>query len=231
MPADDAYRWLTAMRRAVAKSLEGQLGDWTEDGERVLGPGTLAVQVTNTHESAERHVDLGFQLNRNRADAPVVWDCLAGPSGELEGSADFVCRIWKQTTAPTILELLTGRGEFADHSNGDASLGLRTWHSIHGGILAYGKGDGGPALQAWCLENPIVPLLSAPLTRALKPGVPHGVKFLLGAFANPIAEVRIDGDHSDECSEALLTLPWPKTGDQVARFYVLFVHHTTARGE
>ena len=39
-----------------------------------------------------------------------------------------------------------------------------------------------------------------------------------------LAEVRIDGVRHDACSDALLELPWPKEGNNVARFFVLFIH-------
>jgi Family of unknown function (DUF6348) len=223
MAAGDPQEWLSAVRREVARTLSTMLGAWTDDGASVIGPGTLAVRVVDTHQGGPRHVDLGFVLNRMRPDAPVIWDCVAGGSGDARDCAELACRIWAQTTAPAILELLTQRGEYADHATGD-SIGLPGWHSIHGGILGYGKDDASP-LQQWCLDHPIVPLLRHRLGLALGPGPLHGVKFLLGAFdEQSIAEVRIDGTRDEACSEELLALPWSKAGKRVVRFFVLFVH-------
>lgn len=221
---DDSHAWLHAVRAALATALDGTLGPWRDNGRTIEGPGTLAVQVANTHATDGRHVDIGFHVNVGHPQPVIFWDCLAGfPGGPVTEAAEFVCKIWMQTTAPTVFELVTRRGEYADHARGDATLGLPDWHSFHGGILGYGK-NGGRDLQAWCLANPIVPLVAAQLGPALQPDRPHGVKFFLGAFPAPVAEVRIDGERDDACSDALAALPWPKAGADIARFYVLFAH-------
>lgn len=216
--------WLHAVRVALIAQLSELWGMWREEGDLVIGPGKLAVQATETHDSAPGHVDIGFLLNRNEKNAPIIWDCVAGGPGDLTKAAAFACHVWAQTTAPTILELLQRTGAFADHAHGDETLGLRGWHSIHGPVLGYGRTDS-TQLQNWFLENAVVPLLRERLEPALKPGAVHGVKFLTGAFGEKsIAEVRIDGHRSDACSEALFDLAWPKDAGGVARFFVLFVH-------
>lgn len=207
------------MRRALVGELSRLRDGWTDDGELVIGPGTLAVRAAVTHDSEPGHVDLGFILNRDRADAPVIWDCVAGGREQDESAAQFACSIWAQTTAP-----VTQKSEYANHAHGDDGGGLAGWHSIHGPILGYGRGDDVSTLQRWCLDHAVVPALREVLTPALPPAWLHGVKFLLGAFKEPIAEVRIDGAHHEACSKALLALPWPKEGNMVARFFVLFVH-------
>jgi hypothetical protein len=123
------------------------------------------------------------------------------------------------------LELTRRREEFATSSLGDPSLGLAGWHSIHGPILGYGSGDP-EALQAWMLRHPVVPALGDDLRRLLTPPDRlHIVKVLLGAFDEPIAEVRVDGTRDERCSEALLRLPWPRAAKpSVARAFTLFVH-------
>lgn len=224
MQRPDTTAWLAEVRTAIVKELSALSAPWEDSGELVLGPGTTAVIVRNDHPDAgPGHVDIGFVLNRNRGDAPIIWDCAAGGEGDLRQAATFVSSLWVKTTAATVLELLTQRGEYAEHSDGEDGLGLKGWHTIHGPILGYGRDDARP-LQTWCVENPVVPLLGDLLAAALPPGPVHGVKFLLGAFdEESIAEVRIDGAESETCSDALLKLDWPKQGAQVARFFVLFI--------
>jgi len=133
-------------------------------------------------------------------------------------------RIWAQTAAPAVFEILDQQGQHADHSHGDPTLGLPGWHSIHGAILAYGKDDATP-LQQWCLENPPIPMIADELSRSLSADSLYAVKFILGAFGDDsVAEVRINGERDDACSDALFALPWPKAPTRVARFFALFVH-------
>jgi len=216
--------WLQAVRTSLVDELSRLGGRWEDNGELVVGQGTVAVRAAVTHDSEPGHVDLGFILNRERPDAPVIWDCVAGGPNQDKAAAQFACSIWAKTTAPVVLELLSQRGQYADHAHGDDGLGLQRWHSIHGPILGYGRDDA-KALQAWCIDNPVVPALRDALSPALPPAYLHGAKFLLGAFGDEsIAEVRIDGVRHDPCSAALLRLPWPKEGTRVVRFFVLFIH-------
>lgn len=217
--------WLRAVRLALVKELTAIRGEWADNGEAVVGPGTIAVVPAFRHEAELGHVDIGFVLNRDRPDVPVVWDCAYGGSDSpLEAAAALACSMWARTTAPTVFELMSQRGEYAAHAHGDDGLGLDGWHSIHGPILTYGD-DSAEQLQKWCLDNPIVPALRDGLAGELPPTPIHGVKFLLGAFGDgSSAEVRIDGERSEACSDALLRLRWPKTPSRVVRFFVLFVH-------
>jgi hypothetical protein len=216
--------WLTAVRKSLVAELSRFRDGWNDEGELVIGPGTLAVRPALTHDSGPGHVDLGFILNRERSDAPVIWDCVAGGGAQDEASARVACSIWAQTTAPVIMELLTQQSKYADHAHGDDGLGLAGWHSIHGAILGYGRDDAS-SLQQWCLDHPVVPALRDVLAPALTATRLHGVKFLLGAFdEQSVAEVRIDGVCHDSCSAALVKLPWPKAGKRVTRLFVLFIH-------
>lgn len=212
------------MRARLVVELSAFAHGWRDDGDLVAGPGALAVRAVETHGGGPGHVDLCFMLNKDRQDTPVVWDCVSGGDGENAAAAKLACSIWARTTAPVVFELLNSKGEHAEHAHGDDGLGLVGWHSIHGPILGYGRSDPS-ALQAWCLDNPVVPALRNVLAPVLPSAWLHGVKFLLGAFGDTsIAEVRIDGVRDDRCSEALLALPWPKDGQHVVRCFVLFVH-------
>ena len=231
MASAAAAEWLQAVRRALVVELSRFRPGWTDDGELIVGPGTLAVRAAVTHDSEPGHVDLGFILNRVRSDVPVIWDCVAGGSAEDEAAARLACSIWAQTTAPVVMEFLAKDGRYADHAQGDDGLGLAGWHSIHGAILGYGRSDAS-ALQQWCLDHPLVPALRDVLAPALSPAHLHGAKFLLGAFDDEsTAEVRIDGVRHDACSAALLKLPWPKHGKRVAPYFVLFLRTDPNRPE
>jgi hypothetical protein len=204
--------------------LEGISGRWQDDGEVVRGSNTTFVRVEDIHLTGPGHVDIGFVMKLQSSDSMVFWDCVSGGERQDDAAAAFAARIWARTTAPAFFELATRCGDFADSSMGDATLGLAGWHSIHGPVLAYGSGDPN-GLQRWMLDHPVVPLLGHRLRDALAPGSIHGVKILVGAFDEPIAEVRIDGVRDEACSRALLELPWPRaTKPCAARLFVLFVH-------
>jgi hypothetical protein len=218
--------WPARVRRALLSELNALSSGWREEGA-ALRDGNALVQVENRHHGGPGHVDIAFVLHgADGADAaPIVaWDCVSGGAAEDDAAAAVAARLWARTTAATFLELRSQRGDFATTSVGDPSLGLAGWHSVHGPIVAYGSGDP-DALQAWLLEHPVVPLLGDELRAALRPGTFRGVKFIVGAFDDPIAEVRIDGSRDEACSEALLALPWPRAAKPcAARFFVLFVH-------
>jgi hypothetical protein len=230
MAQSDDQAWLAAVRASLANELNKLWPEWTIEGPVVKRKGTLAVHPVVTHGDYRNHVDIGFYLNRDRADAPVLWDCVAGPGNDLRAAADFAASAWAQSTAPPILELLHGDGRFAEHSNGDDGIGLPGWHGILGPLLGYGS-DSAEPLQTWCLKNPLIPALQAYLAPRLADGLVHGVKFLLGAMDPGIAEVRINGQRDDAASEALFRLPWPRGRRSVLRSYAVFVHpHPPGQG-
>src|SRR5262245_17949761 len=102
----------------------------------------------------------------------IPWCACATGSARTSLRASTNC-----TTLPVVLELLTSRGEYADHAHGDATLGLPSWHSIHGPILGYGREDASP-LQRWCVDHSVIPLLENLLSAELPATPLHGVKFL-----------------------------------------------------
>src|SRR4051812_3211952 len=89
-------------RRLVAESLSRLAGDWAVDGTVVRGPGTTAVRVDDLHGTGPAHLDLGFVLDRDRADAPVIWDCVSGFGATAEDAVATAVRIWTTCTAPVV---------------------------------------------------------------------------------------------------------------------------------
>lgn len=207
----DTREWCARVRRALVVELDAIWPGWSDIGTEVRGPGSFAVRVEDRHQVGPGHIDIGIVLNRANRESPIVWDCAAGGRAQDDAAASLAARLWASTTAPAVLELAARDGRYAEHANGDATLGLPTWHSIHGGIVAYGTGDPNP-LQEWLLDHPVIPALSSLLGDRLEPGALHGVKILVAALDESNAEVRIDGVRDDPCSQAILQLDWPRGG-------------------
>jgi hypothetical protein len=217
---------LERARHLVAESLTRLSGQWTVDGDLVRGPGTTAVVLAELHGAAPAHLDLGFVLNRERADTPVIWDCAAGIGATEEAKLRRAVETWATCTAPVVLELLTQKGRFADHYQGDDPDGFAGWHAIHGPWLGWGTGDGPNELQRWALDHPLLPLLRSPVRPELDRAELNGVKILFGASpTGETAEVRINGTARPGPSTELLALGWPRpAGHAYVRAFVLLVH-------
>lgn len=221
---ESAEAWHAAVRTALVAELSLVAGTWTDNGHDIEGPGMSSVLVGSRHPGGTRHVDIGFVLNREHAESPVLWDCVASPSADIASAAAFIAKVWASSVAPVALELFSRDGRFADHAQGDDGLGLAGWHSIHGPTFGYGA-KSVDELQRWVLEHPPVPALAAQLRSSLTPAKIHTAKFLLVAGAESAAEVRIDGEVHQAASDALLALPWPRDGVLGAlRQYTVFLH-------
>ena len=208
----------------VAARMEFFMPGWSAGGAQAVGPGGLAVMVADDHEAGANHCDLGFVLRRDEDDVPVIWDCAVGFGTTPDEIADRVVETWATCTVPVILEVLTRKGEYADHlAPGDPS-GMRRWHCIHGPVIGFGHGDGPQVMQRWVLEHPLLPALDGVVADALERPWFNGVKFLFGAT---VAEVRINGVWDPLASDALDELDWPRLDPPAfARCFVLAVHGT-----
>jgi hypothetical protein len=128
----------------IAGGLEALTGQtYRADGSCVVGPGTTSLVITDHPEIevTERtaHLDVGFVLTSARDDA-TVWDCSSGFGASKADAVASAVDAWLQTTAPVVLELMTGQGTFADHYP-SAETGLPGRHAIHGALLGWGIGD------------------------------------------------------------------------------------------
>ena len=207
---------------------------WRVRGDEVRGPAGTSVHFAQTHESSSPgHVDVEFRCRGRRRLLPPfrrapgmsLWDCIAGIGETMEERAQFAARAWAQSTGAACLEVsLSGRGDFATHVGSSDSFGFTGWHAIHSPILSYGKGASPATLQAWCEEHPILPTIAEATKDHLKTqDGPCGIKLLLGA--QDIAEVRIDGEHDEAGSAALLALPWPRLDPPAfVRIYAILIH-------
>src|SRR5438477_6278793 len=102
-------------RHLIAARLSSVYKTWTVVGDLVSGPGTLEIRVEDQHQSGAVHLDIGFVLNRERADVPVLWDCVAGLGPTSDEALQWAVEEWATSTLPVFLELLNRDGSFADH--------------------------------------------------------------------------------------------------------------------
>ena len=226
MPAPQLAR----ARQLVGEALNHLSGRWTVDDELICGPGTVAVRVAELHGTAPRHLDVGFVLDRQRADAPVIWDCAVGFGDTEEAILRRAVQTWATCTAPVVLELLTQKGRYADHYHGDDPEGFAGWHAIHGPWLGWGTGEGPDVLQRWAFDHSLLPVLRPAIAPELDRRELNGLKLVFGGSpSDRIAEVRINGTARPGPSAALLGLEWPRLdGHAYVRGFVLLVHEEDA---
>ena len=216
---------LAFARRTVAKRLGAFGTEWRVDGSLVRGPGATAILVDDRDCAAPGHVDLGFALNVDRDDTPVIWDCAAGLGESEEAALEHTVEMWASSTVPVVLKVLTCSGEYAEHYQVDHPEGFPGWHAIHGPILGWGFGEGPQALQDWTLDNPLLPQLAA-LQQDLDRPELNGVKLIFGGYGDDdVAEVRVNGRLAAHASAGLRSLGWPRQSDPAfVRAFVLLVH-------
>lgn len=216
---------LERARRVVAERLTSLYKNWILQDGIVLGPGTLAVRVEDHDRVGTNHLHIGFILNRDSAEVPVLWDCVAGFGTTSEEALDRAVETWAVSTAPVFLELLVRDGSFAEHYHGDDPEGCPGWHVIHGPVMAFGKGAAPDELQWWVLQNPILPVVGPVTASNFKGPTLNCVKLLFGFGNEDIAEVRVNGQCDERASASLRSLPWPRSRDVAfARVFFLFVH-------
>lgn len=213
------------MLHLVAEALSRISGTWEIDRDRVVGPGTVDVIAREHRQGNAIHPDLGFVLNRDRQDVPVLWDCAAGTGRTEDEALRQAIHIWSQTTGLAALELLTHTGEFATHCAGDDPDGFPGWHAIHAPILGWGDGDRGILLQQWAMNHPLLPLLHTTVAPALDRQVLNGIKVFFGrAGGDRFAEVRVNGIRAPGATRAIEVLDWPEfNGFGAVRTYVILV--------
>ena len=202
------------LRDALADGLQRLSGkSWTpaDDGS-VRSEGAPVVFVADLHPDEDPqpgHVDIGFALNPEHPEAPVLWDCATGIGNTPAEVAEYAAFVWLRTTAPTLLEVLEQQSRLADHFDEADPGGLPGMHVVQGPALVFGRGDTTP-LQEWAADNFVLPALCESLLPRFTADV-HGVKVLYGGTAgNEVAEVRVDHAYDDAASRALANLRWPR---------------------
>lgn len=211
----------------VAERLNQIQGTWTlADGPILDGPGTTAVTIGADHTGHRNHLDLNFILNTDRPDETTISDCVTGLADDPAEAIRQAVHMWSQTTAAAVFELLTQRGQFADHYRGTEPGGFPGWHMIVGGIIGWGLGDDPTVLQQWLVGNLPWATLAPVITGGLDRDHFNGIKFFIAAQEGyEIAEVRINGRLHEPSTEALLGMDWPRPAKMTAaRTFVLLVH-------
>lgn len=212
-------------RTEVARQLSSIFKEWDVAGDTVLGPGTFAIRVEDQHRLGPTHFDIGFVLNRERDDVPVLWDCTAGFGQNEEEIITRAVRNWAACTVPAILELVVQNGSFAAHLGYDDPKGCAGWHVILGPVTAFGAGVAPKELQSWVLDAPLLPSLGPMVASAFERPMLNGVKLLFGSAQDDIAEVRVNGVVHEAASRRLKLMKWPRASEAAfARCYWLFVH-------
>ena len=214
------------VRHLLAAKLSSIYKRWAVEGESVMGPGTLAVRVEDQHHQASAsHLDIGFVLNRESNECPVLWDCVSGLGATSDEALERAVETWAVSTLPVFLELVNLDGSFADHYHSSDPEGCPGWHVIHGPWIAFGVGAAPDELQTWALQNPVLPTIGPLTIEAFERPVLNCVKMLFGCKDADIAEVRVNGLCTQNASERLKALAWPRSHDPAfARCFWLFVH-------
>lgn|GEM_PF-6696803 len=182
------------------------------DGSEVVGPGTTSLVIASHPDAVETeqsaHLDIGFALNRARADS-TIWDCASGFGTTRSEAVDSAVDAWLQTTAPVVLELLTQDGTYADHYS-SAECGLAGRHAIHGAILGWGVGHGPDQLQRWWMANPVLPIMAPALEPTGWPVLGALRVFFGSQHGQSTAEVRLNGTPLAQAAQLLLQQDWPR---------------------
>ncbi|TGZ17329.1 hypothetical protein DV517_23020 [Streptomyces sp. S816] len=215
--------------RLVAERLGGLGGAaWEVAGDRVRGPGRVAVVLGHDHEGSEGHVDLTFVLDTDRPERTSLPDCVSGFGPTPEAKLERAVRMWATTTGAAVLETLEQRGRHGAHFPAQDPDGFPGRHAIQGGIAGWGAGPEHSSVQRWAADRALLPLIAPALTAA---GLPRqgliGVKLFFGTFhGKDTAEVRVNGRTSEAASVALLSADWPRppSGGSYARTYAVLVH-------
>jgi hypothetical protein len=143
---------------------------------------------------------------------------------------DRAVETWTVSTVPVFLELLVLNGNFAEHFHGGDPEGCPPWHVIHGPIIAFGEKDAPEVLQAWALENPLLPVIGPIVASGFESPTLNCVKILFGFGTEDVAEVRVNGKVDERASTSLKSLRWPRSGNSAfARLFLLFVHKDERR--
>jgi hypothetical protein len=114
-------------------------------------------------------------------------------------------------------DCVSGLGATSDEGPG--------WHVIHGPWIAFGVGTAPDELQTWALQHPALPTIGPLTIEAFERPELNCVKVLFGCEDADIAEVLVNGLCTQNASERLKALAWPRSHDPAfARCFWLFVH-------
>lgn len=202
-------------RALLVHRLNAVLRGWSPSETGLVGPGSLAIRLLEHHEPRDHvaHVDIGFVLNRDRTDVPILWDCASGIGATVEARAKCAVDLWAMSTLPVVLEFLEGQRQHAEHLDHDDPDGISGWHVLCGPIVSFG-GSEAAHLREWVCDH--VGVLSK-LKLVLDDRPIHTLKLVLG----PVHEVRVDGLQDARATATVASLPWPRANDGYVRWFLL----------
>lgn len=217
----------------VAERLNRLHGTWTLAEPGVLrGPGRFAVTLGAAHGGGRNHLDLNIIIDTDRAAETTIPDCATGLAADPTEAARQAIGVWCDTTARPVLELLTHRGELAEHYSATDPEGFPGWHMIAGNLAGWGGGGDPGALQRWLMNNPPWKTLAPVIAAGLDRDQLNGIKFFIAARAGyEVAEVRINGRAHEPSTAALLAQNWPRPTElTAARTFILLIHRDDQSG-
>jgi hypothetical protein len=190
----------------------------------MIGKPAWSIMMLPLDPEDPAHFDIGFAPALG-SGLPAFSDHISGP-GSGRDAAERAADIWLETSGACFLEMLTRRGQYADHLDGSNPAGIPGWHTVASGILAYGKGDDDTdrvALQHAMADNRVPNQLSGVLIPLLTQPANNTIKILyLRGPDSMVAEVSVNGVPDERASHALASLAWPDlTVPTVARCYAV----------
>lgn len=216
---------LANARKIFAARLSAEHGTWTISGERIDGPGTVAVLLEKRHDGSPSHLEIGTILDRDKPGAPVLWTCTSGFGDDLDASLKNAVESWVLTTLPVIKEVFSQDGANADQFGPDTPGGCPGWHVIQGPWSGMDQGDGGgKALSRWAVDHKLLAELGPIVTPAFPRADLNMVKVMIVRGKDEIAEVRVNGEKHDPASWKLAAMGWPRGDWALVRCTMLFMH-------
>jgi hypothetical protein len=190
----------------------------------MIGKPAWSIMMLPIDPDDPSHFDIGFAPALG-SGLPAFSDHIGGP-GSGPDAAERAAHICLETSGACFLEMLTRRGQYADHLDGNDRAGIPGWHTVASGILAYSEGDDDSdrvALQHAMADNSVLNRLSDVLVPLVTQPANNGIKMLyLRGADSMVAEVSVNGVRDETASDALAGLAWPAVkAPTVARCYAV----------
>lgn len=212
--------FLALVRDALEEIAPGSTEGAELKGNSLLSPRGWAVAVGQASHGDDRHYDLiAFPDTSVQPEAPCFTDCVVVVSTPRAAAG-----LWARSAGACMLELLDGRGQFADHLGPDEEHGVPGRWSITSGALAYGlSAEENIRLQRALLEAHALREIADTFAADLESPWFNGVRLFYGGAPGAVeAEVRINGERHEAASAALAALGLPEPAVfTVARSFTL----------
>lgn len=217
----------------VRSSLEEWAPGFTQDaelkGQSLLSPQGWVIGMAPQAHGGDHHYDLIAFPHVDPAPGvgmqtgiPCFVDCAVAMSGNPRHAADM----WVQTAGMCLLELLDGRGRFADHFGPGDQGYIPGWHTIASGAAGFGidvtqTGN----LQAALLGANVLSRVAETFIADLESPFFNGIKVFYGGQPGAMsAEIRVNGARHEAASAAMASLGLPEpTVFTAVRYYALML--------